>query len=280
MMPSVRAVVRARRGWVVLASVIAAASAATVRGADGTEAADDALPAAIAKLKEANGTVIALGAAEGLEGYLVRTPSGEPYAAYVTPTGALVVGMLLGAEGDNVTRRQLEDAERAGKLGTLKAPAGASPGPAPAPDPAARMARLVQETKDAAGFWIGDRGPAIHVFADPTCPYSVQHVEALARAADAGRLKAHVIPVGLLGANAAQRAIEIAGAPQPARAWSGAFTGAVNREAGAARIEANHRVHRGWGVRGVPFSVWEGPQEVRVKYGSGDPAVYASDVVR
>ena len=245
-------------------------------GGDGDRAA---LPAAIGKLRAAGGEVVALGEAQGLDGYLVRPPSGETYSAYVTPTGALVVGMLLGPEGDNVTRRQLQEAGDAGKLDALGAPAGASPGPAPE-TAVQRMGRLLQATKEAPGFWLGDRGPVIHVFADATCPYSVRHVQALDVAARVGRLRAHVIPVGLLGDRAAKRAVEIAGAERPRAAWRGASGGGVDRDRGANRVAANHRLHGGWGVTGVPFSVWEGPQGVRVKYGAGEPAVYAGDVLR
>ena len=237
------------------------------------------VPAAIGKLREAGGQVVRLGEAEGLDGYLVRPPSGETYSAYVTATGALVVGMLLGPEGDNVTRRQLQEAGDAGKLDALGAPAGASPGPAPE-TPVQRMGRLLQATKEAPGFWLGDRGPVIHVFADATCPYSVRHVQALDVEARAGRLRAHVIPVGLLGDRAAKRAVEIAGAERPGAAWRGAASGAVDRDRGADRVAGNHRLHGGWGVSGVPFSVWEGPQGARVKYGAGEPAVYAGDVLR
>ena len=120
----------------------------------------------------------------------------------------------------------------------------------------------------------------IHVFADATCPYSVRHVQALEVEARAGRLRAHVIPVGLLGDRAAKRAVEIAGAERPGAAWRGAGAGEVDRDRGADRVAGNHRLHGGWGVRGVPFSVWEGPQGVRVKYGAGEPAVYAGDVLR
>lgn len=255
------------------------ALAQEVRSGAGAEGDGAALPAAIGKLQEAGGTVVPLGRAQGLDGYLVRPPSGETYSAYVTSTGAVVVGMLLGPEGDNVTRRQLKEAGDAGKLEGLGAPAGASPGPAPE-TVVQRMGRLLQATKSAPGFWLGDRGPVIHVFADATCPYSVRHVEALDIEARAGRLQAHVIPVGLLGDRAANRAVEIAGAERMRAAWRGAAAGAVDRDRGAQSIEANHRLHGGWGVRGVPFSVWEGPQGVRVKYGAGAPAVYAGDVLR
>lgn len=235
------------------------------------------LPAAIEKLRDANATVVALGGAEGLDGYLVRRDSGETYAAYVTPTGAVVVGLLVGPEGEDVTRRQLEEAREAGKLEGLKAPERQRVTPESAEQ---RVGRLLQATKEAQGFWLGRQGPVIHVFADATCPYSTEHVAALAREARAGRLRAHVIPVGVLGERAAKTAVRIAGAERPRDEWMAGAGGPVDEDVGAVVVSENLRVHAGWGVRGVPFSVWEGSQGVRVKYGVGEPGTYAGDVVR
>ena len=239
------------------------------------------LPAAIKRLRASNAVVAGLGEAEGLDGYLVRPPSGRPYAAYVTSTGAVVVGLLVGPDGEDVTRRQLEVARDAGKLEGFGSPARNEAAQPPAgADTGTRVGRLLRATIEVPGFWLGDRGPVIHTFADPTCPYSVEHVRGLARDAGEGRLQAHVIPVGVLGERAAQRAVEIAGAARPGDAWMGRGGGAVDRNVGAVSVGVGLRAHAGWRVRGVPFSVWEGPQGVQVFYGAGEAASFAGDVVR
>ena len=237
-----------------------------------------ALPAAIEKLRAANAQVVPLGTAEGLRGFLVRKPDGDTYAAYVTATGAVAVGLLIGSNGEDVTRRQLAAAAEAGRLPDVREPAQVDHG-AQSGGVEAQVARLVEGTKQAGGFWIGDRGPVIHVFADPTCPYSVEHVRGLSSDARAGKLRAHVIPVGVLGERSAQRAVEIAGAAEPRRAWETGSGGTVDRAAGAAEVAANMRMHSRWRVRGVPFSIWEGREGARVYYGAGVASAFAADVV-
>ena len=241
---------------------------------------EETLPAAIERLRVANAVIAGLGEAEGLNGYLVRPPSGRPYAAYVTSTGAVVVGLLVGPEGEDVTRRQLETARDAGKLEGFGSGARSEAAPSAGGDVGTRVGRLLEATRKVPGFWLGDRGPVIHTFADPTCRYSLEHVRWLARDARAGRLQAHVIPVGVLGAGAAQRAVEIAGAARPGDAWMGRGGGAIDRDVGAVSVGVGLRAHAGWRVRGVPFSVWEGPQGVQVFYGAGEAGSFAGDVVR
>ena len=244
-----------------------------VAGVGGAE-----LPAAIEKLRAANAQVVPLGTAEGLRGFLVRKPDGDTYAAYVTETGAVAVGLLIGSNGEDVTRRQLAAAAEAGLLPDVREPARVNQG-AESGGVEARVARLLEGTKQAAGFRIGARGPVIHVFADPTCPYSVEHVRGLSIDARAGRLRTHVIPVGVLGERSAQRAVEIAGAAEPRRAWETGSGGTVDRSAGAVKVAANMRMHSRWRVRGVPFSIWEGREGVRVYYGAGMASAFAADVV-
>ena len=243
-------------------------------------------PASIEAMRRKGADVVELGAAEGLRGFLVRQPDGGTYAAYVTPSGAVVVGLLYAASGEVVTERQLAEARAAGRLARIAAPAPGTAGEgagragdARGADPRARVAGLFEATRAASGFWMGSRGPVIHVFADPTCPFSERHVRALERDADAGRLRAHVIPVGILGERAALRAVEVAGAGDARMAWEGGFAGPVDRGLGAARIETNNGLLERWRVNGVPFSVWTGPRGVRVHYGAGEAAAYASDVV-
>ena len=248
-------------------------------GVERTGAVDGAdFPPAIERLRAAEAQVVPLGMAEGLRGFLVRKPDGNAHAAYVTETGAVVVGLLIGSDGEDVTRHQLRVAADRGLLAGPDEPARTRRSVG-SRSVEARVKQLMEETKRAEGFWLGDRGPVIHVFADPACPYSVEHVRVLSSDARAGRLRAHVIPVGLLGERSARRAVEIVGAADPRRAWESGSGGAVDRVKGAARVAANMRAHSGWRVRGVPFSVWEGRAGVRVFYGAGVASSFAADVV-
>ena len=251
---------------------------------------EETIPKVIAAMREKGATVVDLGDAEGLRGYLVAQPGGGTYAAYVTKTGAVVVGLLYAADGEVVTERQLAGAKAAGLLESvplpppqrLRASVGADRGERIALRAAATKGRaelLLDETRAASGFWMGFQGPVIHVFADPTCPFSERHVRSLKRDASAGRLRAHVIPVGILGERGALRAVEVAGAQDAARAWEGGAGVRVDRQVGAGRVAANNGLLEAWRVTGVPFSVWEGSRGVRVYYGAGEASAYAADVV-
>lgn len=252
-------------------------------GADGSaakEAATGVFPPSIESMREKGAHVVALGEAEGLEGFLVRQPGGGTYAAYVTESDAVVVGLLYGADGEVVTQRQLEEAKAAGRLEGVAPPAPVREGrPEAEGTPADRVAGLLEATVEAPGFRMGTRGPVIHTFVDATCPFSVRHVRALKRDAEAGRLQARVIPVGILGERAAMRAVEVAGAANPQLEWELNRRARIDRDVGAARVAVNNALLEAWMVTSVPFTVWDGPQGVRVYSGVGEASVYAAEVV-
>ena len=216
------------------------------------------LPEAIEAMRGQGAEVVELGEAEGLRGYLIGQPGGGTYAAYVTPSGAVVVGLLYGADGVVVTERQLAEAKAAGRLKNVeasaqravRAPAGAERAVSREVETKRRAALLLEETRGASGFWMGDRGPVIHVFADPTCPFSERHVRSLKRDAEAGRLRAHVIPVGILGERGALRAVEVAGASDVRGAWEHGSGEGGDRALGASRVANNNGVLDAWRVTG------------------------------
>ena len=251
------------------------------RGADG-DGSGAMLPKPIAGIEEAGGEVISLGENDGLAAFLVIPPSGRAYTAYALESGSVLVGLLLGPGGENLTEAHLRKADEAGKLAVVRArlegPAGGAV--IPVQDREWTVPELFEVTRLAPGFWIGDRGPEFHTFVDPTCPFSVEHVRLLARDAALGKLKAHVIPVGVLGERGVEEAIRIAGSEFRRAKWDGGDGGAFDREAGVARVASNRELHRGWRVRGVPFTVWMGPREVQVYYGAGEASSFAADVMR
>ena len=95
---------------------------------------------------------------------------------------------------------------------------------------------------------------------DPTCSFSRSAAARLGRAALDGRLQLRVVPVAVLGADAARRAVAIAAHPEPARAW---FEGggiadlrAADRT-GAQRIARNNAIFDEWGATAVPLIAWQ-----------------------
>ena len=120
----------------------------------------------------------------------------------------------------------------------------------------------------AYGFTLGRTGPPVVAFADPHCRWSRSAVARLAQPALAGRLRLHVVPIGVLGAASAREAAAIASAGDPAIAWfEGA--GAAGSAAGARRIERNNALFDAWMVDAVPLIVWQGSVG-RIAHSLGD----------
>ena len=264
-------------GW-LLATGLMAGPVAQAQGPEGGAAKEAELPRVMERLRAQGAEVVALGEASGVSGYLVHRAGGGAYSAYVTPGGGLLVGLLIGADGEDLTGRQVQAAREAGKLEGLAVDETQAQAWVPVSS-GDGVQGLIEATRSAFGFMLGEEGPVIHVFADRTCPYSYRHVEALKALAATGRVRAHVIPIGLLGEDAARKAVEIAGSERPELSWDGVVRPEWDQELGAARVQRNMAIHAAWKVRGVPFSVWRGPQGVRVFYGAGDATAFASDLV-
>ena len=124
---------------------------------------------------------------------------------------------------------------------------------------------LFERSAAAFGFILGERGPLVVLLGDPTCSFSRSAAARLGRAALDGRLQLRVVPVAVLGADAARRAVAIAAHPEPARAWfegGGAAVGALGPETlgpetGAERIARNNALFDAWGETAVPLIAWQ-----------------------
>ena len=170
--------------------------------------------------------------AAGSNGYFVTPARGAGYSLYVTEDGHAVAGLLYGPGGMELTGAQLA-AARAGDAGAgpaftaarEKAAASAAviahaeTGSAGRPSSSASLARLFERSAAAFGFTLGERGPLVLLLGDPTCSFSRSAAARLGRAALDGRLQLRVVPVAVLGADAARRAVAIAAHRDPARAW-------------------------------------------------------------
>ena len=114
---------------------------------------------------------------------------------------------------------------------------------------------LFERSVSAFGFTLGRAGPPVAVFADPACRWSRAAVARLARPALDGRLRLHVVPVGVLGAASAREAAAIASAADPAMAWFEGAPGAAG-PVGGRRIEDNNALFDAWGAGAVPLIAW------------------------
>ena len=218
-----------------------------------TATAADA-PATISALKANGAHVVELGARGGLDGYLVEPAGGDSYSLYITPDGHAVAGLLYGPGGNLITGDQIAAAQDLAADTPMQV-AHASEGAAPVPDAEA----LFERSAAAFGFTLGESGPPVVLFGDPTCRWSRAAAARLGRQALAGRFRLHVIPVGLLGGAAARKAAAIASSPDPASAWFDRAVAAAAPE-GARRIARNNALHDAWGETAVPLIAWRNAQ--------------------
>ena len=232
---------------------------ATVAAAEQAIGREDGEPQMVSALRTNGARVVELGARGGLDGYLVEPAGGDLYSLYLTPDGHAVAGLLYGPDGDLITGDQIAAAQGkdAGEQvsesdgGQAVHMAHASEGAAPAADAEA----LFERSASAFGFTLGEDGPPVVLFGDPSCRWSRSAAARLSRQALAGRFRLRVIPVGLLGAVAARKAAAIASASDPAAAW---FDGAVPAASpeGARRVARNNGLFDAWGETAVPLIAW------------------------
>ncbi len=155
----------------------------------------DELPAAI-KAVEARGAEIVgrFDAPGGLEGFAARY-NGQGMALYLTPDGEhVLIGSLLDAKGEDLTRGQLE------KL--VYEPLGKE-----------MWARM------AGSSWIADgRRDApriVYLFSDPNCPYCNMFWKQARPWVEAGKVQLRHIMVGMLRADSAGKSAALLSAKDP-----------------------------------------------------------------
>ena len=229
-------------------------------------------PDLVSALRDQGAQIVPLGPRGGLAGYLVTPVGGAGYSLYVTNDGHGVAGLLYGPDGVLLTGGQLA------ALRGENRPAGAAPSSASGAlnfttnvegavvrdsdvpvevatrDTANGVSRAVLFERSAAafGFTLGERGPLVVLFGDPSCPWSRSAVARIGREAMAGKLRLHVVPVALLGAASAHRAAGIAASSDPAQAWFARNDGPADRHA-RDRIARNNALFDAWGERSVPL---------------------------
>jgi hypothetical protein len=258
-------------GRVAVAGTIAV-SAVAANGAGAGNEPDPGLGSLVSALRANGAEIVPLGQRGGLDGYLVAPAGGGGYSLYVTGDGHAVAGVLYGPDGTELTGAQLAAAgdggARAGIPGTAPPERVAAPGPATAHAESERSgdrssssasAALFERSAAAFGFTLGGRGPAVVLLGDATCSWSRAAAAKLGRAALDGRLRLRVVPVAVLGGEAARRAAAIAAHPQPARAWfegGGTAGRTLGPGTGAERIARNNALFDAWGATAVPLIAW------------------------
>ena len=267
-------------------------------------------PAVVSALRERGARLTPLGDRGGLAGWLVELARGESYTLYVAPDGHAVAGLMYAPDGALVTRSQIADVrgasgglERGGAAsaaagrsgstriaqagGTSATASGTSARYPGVPESLVREivagrpapAGLFAESAALFGFTLGHRGRQAVIFADPDCPWSTRAVDELGRLAVRGSFRLRVVPVGMLGAASARKAIRIASSPDPALAWFGRDVAPEHR-AGSQWVEENNAVYERWGEGSVPLIAWPARRGGHLyRVGSiGRPDIWAAEI--
>ena len=253
-------------------------TAAPTAAAQPVKAAEGGGPDLIDALRAGGAGIVALGARGGLDGYFVTPADGAGYSLYLTGDGHAVAGLLYGRDGREITGVQLAAARSDGASESAGAPgrpvtdaggtavAHAAVDEAGMPPPPASRAALFERSAAAFGFTLGERGPLAVLFGDAACPWSRAAAARLGHEALAGRLQLRVVPVAILGADAARLAAGVAASPDPALAWFEDARHPADRR-GAEKIARNNALFDAWGADAVPLIVWrtrEGTVGMRV----------------
>ena len=254
-------------------AVFLGASALLGDGAMGGERREEL----VAGLRAGGAEVKFLGRRGVLDGWLVSPRGRSPYTLYVDETGHGVMGLLFAPEGRELTGRQVaavrEGAERV--PGDVRAPASpAVPKVEPPKTRASRVeagedrggsapaprAGLLEAALAVEGFDLGQTGPQVAIFADPTCLPSRAAVAGLARRALGGEIRLRVVPVGARGAEAEAMAELVLGSEKRAMTW---FTLDRNDEwpelgaHAAAGVALNRRLFERTGSGFVPYALMQ-----------------------
>ena len=265
--------------WVCVPALVVVLAACSI-AAWPADAADESGPELIEALRAKGAQIVTLGSRGGLDGYFVTPAGSAGYSLYVTGDGHAIAGLLYDPYGTEITGAQLAAVHDGGAftratgggarrdVGTAVT-AHAEPAEPGAPSSAASRVSLFERSAAAFGFTLGEHGPVVVLLGDALCPWSRSAAAKLGRKALAGRLQLHVVPVAVLGADAARRAAAIAAHPDPARAWFERPDGPADR-LGGERIAHNNALLDEWGADAVPLIAWRGPGGVAHRIGDID----------
>lgn len=209
------------------------------------------------------GTVEFLGNAYGLDGWVVITKDGHPKYAYTTPEGGLVVGMLVGPDGQIVTRDQLiaykerkEGSQKAVDL-TKVAEVGGT---------VSKAERAYADIEKANWVRLGDeKAPYLYIFMNVNCEHCQLYWQDLQSYVRTGALQVRFVPFGSQPANR-EGGAALLSADDPKAAWEKYIGGdktvlaADKIKPGALdKLDANTKLFAKWEMKGVPFSMYRKP---------------------
>lgn len=231
--------------------------AAPTMAASDSSSATKHWPAPIQQMADKGLTIVkAFDAPGDLKGYAAKAGQ-RPVALYLTADGQhVIVGTLLGADGKNLTKPQLE-------------------------------AAIVQPRQQNAwpqladSHWIADGKPSaprtIYVFTDPNCPYCHKFYEEARPWVNAGKVQLRQVMVGMLRPSSPGKAAALLDADDPTKAYhkheKHYQNGGIKPmdsvpSALQSKVNANNTLMSELGIRGTPGIVYKDADgKVQIKQG-------------
>jgi thiol:disulfide interchange protein DsbG len=195
--------------------------------------------------------------AHGLKAFVLRDGASFQ-VVYATPDEQQVVpGVMWDANGENVTRRQVEHID--GMAPTVMVGPGALDQPATPVPPVPLLATVNATT---FGVWGDPSAPRLWMFIDPLCPFSVRAMQKLQPLVDAHRVQLAVIPLSVIdredNGESTKQALAMLSLPPEAMvdAWrAGRLVEPAHPEATGA-LQRNLAAARAIGFSGTPTFVY------------------------
>jgi hypothetical protein len=231
---------------------------------------------ALTLLQEKGMDVEFLGAAYGMDGWLIKNDKGNVQYAYSTPQGGLVMGVLYGSDGLMVTNKQVASYKERQKRGdqAILPDQGANP-----ISPTSPSEKIYGLTERLNWFSVGKKtAPYIYVFINPTCIHCLEYwKKSLERQVTSGVLQIRFIPFGSSKENRRTSAVLLS-ADNPEQLWlsyvggnADALSLDIISDAGYEKTDQNTDMWKNHELPSPPFTLYRAPADGKIKAVIGVP---------
>lgn len=265
------------------------------------------LPAPLEKQRASGAQIYYLGREDDMDGW-VMIRAGKPETYYVSPNGAIVLGILFDRGGMMVTPRQMVTLEQTRKNDILNmvapetqpalpgpnslmpapvaeaTPAQAAP-PAPILDSVANSPseRLVATMKDAPALvWGNPTAPTFYAFMDPGCTHCRRFLREVEPFVLDGRVAVRMVMVGFNETTQKQAAFLLAAADGVERMVRVAKGDETAIEGGASAdpqvAVRNMELMHAWNLSGTPIILYRAASDQKIRLVRGRPLDVAATV--
>ncbi len=214
---------------------------------------------ALKQFEDDGGTVEFLGTSHGLDGWVAKNSKGEvKTVVYTTQDGAMIAGMMFSQEGNNETKKQLEE-YHSRVTGSQQAAPGADKS-------SSKSEKLYAEVEKAGWVSLGSSSaPYLYIFMNVNCDHCQDFWKDMEGAVKDGKLQVRLVPFGTSADNRDGGAALLS-AEKPQDAWTAYVAGDKTalgkdkaKDENYQKIDANTALVRTWKLSGPPFTLYRRP---------------------